>query len=151
MKTALSLQSQLDPAGSGGRPNHIFSMLFEVLILGPFFKPSFQGVSRICHDFKTLSGPQGCPSGSKGGNQISSFSPYGLQGRQRGPQEGPKGLISRQRELISVQNRRAWEPKCAHFHRHWPQGMHSVPKGRAFHSPPKKQAIAKHGATFGAT
>ena len=36
MKTAFSLQSQLDSAGPGGSQNQIFSMFFEVLVLGVF-------------------------------------------------------------------------------------------------------------------
>ena len=41
MKTALSLESQLDPAGSRGFQNHIFSMFFQASILGVFLGASF--------------------------------------------------------------------------------------------------------------
>ena len=41
VKTTLSLESQHDPAGPGGSQNHLFSMFFEVLILGAFLGPSF--------------------------------------------------------------------------------------------------------------
>ena len=42
MKTAFSLQSQLDSAGPGASPNLIFSMFFEVLVLGVFGGPFFR-------------------------------------------------------------------------------------------------------------
>ena len=41
VKTTLSLESQHDPAGPGGSQNHLYSMVFEVLILGVFLGPSF--------------------------------------------------------------------------------------------------------------
>ena len=41
VKTMLSLESQHDPAGPGGSQNNLFSMFFEVLILGVFLGPSF--------------------------------------------------------------------------------------------------------------
>ena len=45
MKTTLSLQSQHDPAGPGGSQNLIFSMVFEVVILGAFFGAFFLSFS----------------------------------------------------------------------------------------------------------
>ena len=41
MKTVLSLQSQLDSAGSGGSKYNIFAMVFHVRILGTLFGLSF--------------------------------------------------------------------------------------------------------------
>ena len=41
MKTAFSLVSQLDSAGPGPSQNLIFSMFFEVLVLGVFLGPCF--------------------------------------------------------------------------------------------------------------
>ena len=41
MKTAFSLQSQLDSAGPGASQNLIFSMFFEVLVVGVFLGPLF--------------------------------------------------------------------------------------------------------------
>ena len=41
MKTAFSLESQLDSAGPGPSQNLIFSMFFEVLVLGVFFRTPF--------------------------------------------------------------------------------------------------------------
>ena len=41
MKTAFSLQSQLDSAGPGASQNLIFAMFFEVLVLGVFLGPCF--------------------------------------------------------------------------------------------------------------
>ena len=41
MKTAFSLQSQLDSAGPGPSQNLIFLMFFEVLVLGVFLDPLF--------------------------------------------------------------------------------------------------------------
>ena len=38
MKKAFSLESQLDLAGPGASQNLIFSMLFEVLVLGVFLR-----------------------------------------------------------------------------------------------------------------
>ena len=39
MRTAFSLQPQLDSAGPGPSQNLIFSMFFEVFVLGVFFLP----------------------------------------------------------------------------------------------------------------
>ena len=41
MKTAFSLESQLDSAGPGASQNLIFSMCFEVLVLDVFLGPCF--------------------------------------------------------------------------------------------------------------
>ena len=57
MKTALSLESQLDPAGSRAFQNHLFSMFFEASILGVFLGASFIDFFMIFNDFGGASGP----------------------------------------------------------------------------------------------
>ena len=51
MKTAFSLESQLDSAGPGASQNLIFSMFFEVLALGVFLGPCFSTFIDFWLDF----------------------------------------------------------------------------------------------------
>ena len=60
MRTAFSLQSQLDSAGPGPSQNLIFSMFFEVLVLRVFFGPYFFDFYRFLARF-------GVPLGSNFG------------------------------------------------------------------------------------
>ena len=75
MKTALSLQSQLDPAGSGGFPNHIFSMLFEVLILGAFFNPLFKEFHGFVMILKLSLGPRAAQVAPRAVTKFPHFPP----------------------------------------------------------------------------
>ena len=58
MRTAFSLQSQLDSAGPGPSPNLIFSMFFEVLVLGVFLGPLFFDFYRFLARFGVPLGAQ---------------------------------------------------------------------------------------------
>ena len=57
MKTAFSLESQLDSAGPGASQNMIFSMFFEVLVLGVFLGPLFFEFYRFLARFGVPLGP----------------------------------------------------------------------------------------------
>ena len=66
MKTAFSLESQLDLAGPGGSQNLIFSMFFEVLVLGVFLGPCFFDFYRFLARF-------GVPLGTNFGTIWRNF------------------------------------------------------------------------------
>ena len=58
MKTAFSLESQLDSAGPGASQNLIFSKFFEMLVLGVFLGPCFFDFYRFLDRFDVPLGAQ---------------------------------------------------------------------------------------------